>query len=234
MEPNRKIANLLIEVWKPADFTALFNTFSNRKPLKIKKGDSILHQGDQPDRLYFVKSGYVKLYRLLEDGKDPIVYLCGPGSMIGIRALTSQDRELKHNAQALTDVEIVSIPRQDYIEIVSKYPEYLVDLLSVFIDRLNYSEQKIEGFVTTNATTRVANFLSYVANRFGNKRGKIITLPIPLTHQQVAEFVGSARETVTIAISKLEKEKIIKNERGKIAILNLNKLNSYFKPKSSL
>ena len=149
--------------------------------------------------------------------------------MIGIRALTSENRELKHNAQALTDVEIITIPRKDYIEIVSEHPEFLIDLISVFIDRLNYSEQKIEGFLTTDSKARVANFLLYVAQRFGKKKGNKIIFPIALTHQLIAEFVGSARETVTIALNKLEKEKIIKAQRGQIIISNIKKLNSYSK-----
>ncbi|MEK7573243.1 MAG: Crp/Fnr family transcriptional regulator [Patescibacteria group bacterium] len=229
MEESSRIAKRLGKIWEPADFTQLFEKFGKRTPLKIKKGNTILYQGDIPDRLYFIKKGYIKLYRLSEDGKDPITYLYGPGSIVGIRALTSQDKELKHNAEALTDVEIVTIPRGEYIDIISENPEYLLDLLNVFIDRLNYSEQKIEGFVTKDATSRIANFLYYVANRFGEKNGKTITIPIPLTHQLVAEFVGSARETVTIALNKLEKEKIIKAQRGQIIISNIKKLNSYSK-----
>lgn len=223
---SSKITKRLEKIWESADFRALFET-SQRKPLNVKKGNAVLYQGDIPDRLYFIKNGFVKLYRLSEDGKDAIVYLYGPGSILGIRALTSEDKELKHNAEALTDVEIVTIPREDYIKFLSQNPENFIDLLNVFIDRLNYSENKIEGFITKDVTSRVANFLSYVSNRFGEKNGKSTVIPIPLTHQLVSEFVGAARETVTLALSRLEKEKIIKLERGKITILDQDKLNKY-------
>ena len=224
MDASGKISKRLENIWEPGDFTSLFEKLGKHKPLKIKKGNTILYQGDVPDKLYFIKSGFVKLYRLSEDGKDAIVYLYGPGSMIGIRAFTSEDKELKHNAQALTEVDIITIPRTDYVNLISQNPEYILDLLNVFIERLNYSEQKIEGFITKDVTSRIASFLYYIASRFGNKNNKTISIPIPLTHSLVAEFVGSARETVTLALNKLEDKKIIKLERGKITILDIQKL----------
>jgi len=222
-----KVVSRLDKIWEPADFVSFFEKFIKRPPLKIKRGNTILYQGDQPNRLYFIKSGFVKLYRLSEDGKDAIVYLYGPGSMLGIRALTSKDKELKHNAEALTDAEILTLPREDYIKILSENSEYLIDLLNIFIDRLNYSEQKIEGFITKDVTARVANFLDYLGVKFGTRKGKTISIPVPLTHQQIAEFVGSARETVTLALNKLEKEKSIKMGKGKIVLLDLRKLQKY-------
>lgn len=109
--------------------------------------------------------------------------------------------------------------RKEYLSLALEHPENLLDLLHVFIERLNYTERKLEGFILTDATARVANFLADCAKRFGP------VLPLPLTHQRIAEFVGSFRETVTVALNRLQKEKILKVDRGKITILNLKKLN---------
>lgn len=216
-EDKQKLRTRLERIWKAPDFTAFFQKYAKRAPLNIKKGNIIFYQGDQPDRIYFIKEGFVKLYKMSEEGKDTVIYLYGPGSILGVRALTSEDERLRHSAEAITDVEIITMGRREYLLLALEHPEYIVDLLHVFIERLNYTERKLEGFILTDATARVANFLADCAKRFG-------TLP-PLTHQLIADFVGSFRETVTVALNRLQKEKILKVERGKITILNLKKLN---------
>lgn len=214
----------LNKLWAKPDFSAFFGKYATRKPLKIKKGGNIFYQGDQPGKIFFIKKGYVKMFRVAESGRDSIIYLYGPGSILGIRALTSQDESLKHDAEALTDVEIVTIARDEYLKLLELHPEYIIDLLHVFIGRLNYTEHKLEGFVTTDTLARVASFLNDCAHRFGEKKGKDVILPIPLTHQKIADFVGAFRETATIAINKLEKEKVITVAKGVVAIHDLKKL----------
>lgn len=227
MNSSDQLKKRLEKIWQSADFTHFFKKFAKRSPLIIKKGNNIFYEGDVPDRLYFIKEGYVKLYHHSEEGKDTIAYLYGPGSILGIRALTSKDQRLKHNAKAITDVEIITLSRKDYIEILAEYPEFLIDLLHTFIARLNYTERKLEGFIAVDATSRVANFLISCAERFGKKQKEKTVIPIPLTHQLIADFVGSVRETVTLAMRKLEKEKILEGKRGEIRIFDLKKLNHY-------
>lgn len=214
-------------IWQAPNFLPLFQKYAKRTPIRIKKGSSIFYEGDEPNRLYFVKSGFVKLFRVSRAGKDATVYLYGPGSLLAIRALTSKDRALKHSAQAITDVEIITISREDYLSAVSAHPEFLVDLMYVFIERLNYTERKLEGFITADATARVANFLLDCTKRFGIKKRTNIILPFSLTHQLIADFVGSFRETVTVALILLKKEEVIGIDRSKLTIRNIAKLRQY-------
>lgn len=227
MESNMGLRKRLEKIWEVPNMDELLKNHAKRPPLKITKGQTIFYEGDQPERLFFITKGFVKLYHLSEEGKDSVIYLYGPGNILGIRALTSADKALKHNAEALTDVEIITVPHREFIDIATDNPEYLIDILHSFIQRLNYAERKLEGFITNDATTRLANFLSDAAIRFGQKKKEGISIPIPLTHQQIAEFVGSARETVTIALHKLAKEGIVKIARGKVDILNKRKLDKY-------
>ena len=141
-----------------------------------------------------------------------------------IRALLAKNESAHHYAEALTDVVLYTMTRKEYFAILSAQPEYLVDLVHVFVDRLNHAEGRIGGFVGANATARVANLLSDCAFRFGVKKNGEVFLPLSLTHQRIAEFVGSFRETVTLALKQLEKEKLLRVDRGKITILNLKGL----------
>lgn len=227
---NKKLQDRLNKLWEKPDFVSFFEKIIKKQPHFIKKGTVLFNEGDQTGRLFFIKEGFVKMYRLSRDGKETTVYLYGPGTLLGVRALTSKDEAHKHTTEALTNLKMVTISRKEYIDVLSSNPEYLIDLLHIFISRLSYTERRVEGFITTDTTARIANFLSDCARRFCKNDfydNKVITLPVKLTHQQIGEFVGALRETVTVSMNKLEKQGIIEDKKGRITILDLERLNEY-------
>lgn len=221
---NSKLRERLSKIWQPPEFISFFEKFAQRGARAIKKRTILFNEGDPLERLYCIKSGFVKLYRLSKGGRESTIYLYGPGHILGIRALTSQDKCAKHYAEAITDLSVITLEREEYFDIIAKHPEFLIDLLHIFISRLNYTEGKLEGFILTDTTARVAYFLSDCVSRFCQNQVGKIELPLSLTHQRIAEFVGSVRETVTMAIQKLEKEGVLTVNRGQVVILDLEKL----------
>jgi len=219
-----KLKERLENIWSVPDLHPFFQKYSKRPAHKIKEGTVLFNSGDFLNGIYFIKSGLIKLYKVADDGKETIVYLSGPGNMLGLRALISRDECAHHFAEAITDCEIYQMSRDDYFDVLSENPEYLVDLGYAFIERLNHAERRVEGFVSDDATAKVANFLLDSAIRFGKKSSKSITFPFPLTHQRIAEFVGVYRETVTNSLHELEKLGAVKSKRSTIEILDLAKL----------
>lgn len=226
MDKNTSLLRKRLEkIWQPPNFIAFFEKFTKRTPHAIKKATVLFNEGDPLERLYCIKEGFVKLYRLSAEGRETTAYLFGPGNVLGLRANTSKDGAAKHNAEALTDLTILTMSRNEYFDALSKHPEFVIDLAYMFMLRLNYTEKRLEGFIAADTTSRIANFFSDCAVRFGKTKNGKVVLPLKLSHQRIAEFVGALRETVTISLQKLEKEKIIKNEKGSVIILNLKKLN---------
>lgn len=219
-----KLKSRLEKVWESPDFATLFEKIIKRPPHTIKKGTIIFNQGDPLNRLYYIKDGFVKLYRLSEDGKDVMSYLLGPGYVLGVRALLSENECAANSAETITDTTVITISHKEYFENIINNPEILVDLLHIFVNRLDYTESKLEGFMLGDAKNRTAYFLMDTAKRFGRKENGRIVLPLMLTHQKISEFVGSLRETVTVALNELEKEKVINSDKGTVTILNLKKL----------
>lgn len=222
-----KLQQRLDAAWETPDFNSFFKELIKRPVRKIKKGDTLFYQGDETNKLTYIKSGYVKLFQTAEDGREPVAYLYGPPTILGLRALTSKDHTYWHSSEALTDCEVISVPVEEYKNILVSHPEYIVDLLYLFIQRLNYTERRLYGFVAAETTARAAAFLYDCALRFGEKKGSEISIPVPLTHQVISEFVGAARESVTISLNKLEKEGVIAHTRGSITILSLSKLQNH-------
>lgn len=225
MDNKDKLKKRLGKIWQPPDFANFFESVIKKPARLIKKGTVLFNFGDPLNCIYFIQEGFVKLYRLSDEGRETTIYLYGPGNILGIRALTSEDETARHYAEAITDLKMLTVPRREYLEILARNPEYVVDLTHTFMQRLNYTERKLESFIAQDAVTRVAIFLDDIIKRFyqGETKGRI-TIPLKLTHQRIAEFAGSFRETITLALHKLEDLKIIKMKRSEVTILDLKKL----------
>jgi CRP/FNR family cyclic AMP-dependent transcriptional regulator len=223
-EKSKRLRSRLNRLWESPNFTALFTTKKKPPTQFIRKGTIIFNTGDPLGRLYLILEGYLKIYRLSEEGKETTSYLIGPGNILGIRTLLTEDDRTMHTAEAITDLKVLTTSRTDCLERLVRNPELLVDLMQVFRDRLSYMEKKFESFVYASTTSRVAIFLSDCAVRFGKKKNGKILIELELTHQRIADFVGAFRETVTNTLHNLEREKIITTSRGRITILNLQKL----------
>ena len=219
MGTTNNLQDRLQKIWQKPNYPDLFQKISKRDPHRLRKNSIIFNDGDPLDRLYCISEGFVKLFRLSDEGKETTIYLYGPGDVLGIRALTSQDECAKHTAEALTDLKILTVSRKEYLDALTQEPSYLLDLLHLFINRLNYTEKKLEAFIVTDTKARIAIFLDDCVTRFCPNTLGPSTLPLPLTHQRIAEFVGSFRETVTLALQKLEKERILSSNKSIITIL---------------
>lgn len=224
---KQKLKERLERIWDPPDFTSLFSE-PNAPPIQfVKKAAIIFNTGDPLGRLYLIKEGYIKIYRLSEEGRETTSYLLGPGELLGIRTLLSKEDRTFHTAEALTALKVQTISRKETFERIAIDPEILIELLQAYRDRLALTEKKFESFIYASTTARVAIFLADCARKFGIRIGKEIEIGLELTHQRIAEFVGAFRETVTLSLHRLEDEGIIRVNRGKVTVLSLEKLTDY-------
>lgn len=231
---SRKLQSRLLRLWEPPDFFNIFAKYATHSPHVVKKRTVLFNQGDPLTFLYFINKGFVKLYQVSEEGRETIIYLSCPGDVLGLRSLTSKSATAHHFGETLTEAVISYISHKDFFKVASHHPELLVDFMHIFIKRLNHAERRLEGYITTDTTTRVASFLYDCADRFGKKDTNGITLPLPLTHQRISEFVGAFRETVTIALHRLEEDKVLETKRGNIIILDMKKLYRHANPHKTL
>lgn len=222
-EDREQLKKRLERIWEKPDLFAFFKTHA-KPPRHIKKGTVLFNPGDPLQGIYFIEEGFIKLYEISEEGKETIIYLTGPGNMLSLRATVSKEQKAHQYTEAITDVKLYTMTMEEFRDVLLNHPEHLVDLVHVVIDRLNHAERRVEGFIAGDVTIRVANFLYDAAERFGQRLDGGISFPIAFTHQRIAEFVGSFRETVTLALNKLQKEGLIKMSRGKIVILILEEL----------
>lgn len=200
---------------------SLFDNSSNL--VKAKKGRILFGVDDPTTKMYLVKEGAVKIYRYTEDGKEVILHIHGPGELITISPLF-KDMDHVVFAESLIDTELYWIPLAQFKASVNEDPEILLEIGKALADNWDEVEEKIEAFVTHDSLGRLAYLILQLVNKYGGKEGNKISLPFPLTHQELANLTGMFRETISISMQELKKTGIIDIEKHTIIVKDKERL----------
>lgn len=199
------------------------NFFSKRKLITYKKNEYILHSHDEPSGIFFLKKGYVKQSAVSKEGEELTLVIYRPRSIFPIRwgLINTPNR---YSLQAMTNVEVLRSPKEDFINFLKNNPDVLFDLTKRILVRITGLMERMEYLVFGDAHQKLASMLYILSQRFGKKNRGETEIKIPLTHKEIASLVGLTRETVTLEIGKLIKKGIISDKNKIITIKNLQKL----------
>lgn len=191
-----------------------------------RKGDIIILQDSKVEGLYIIREGRVKISRISEDGKIKVLAILSSGDIMGEMSIL--DEELASaTAEAIEDSRLVFIKREDFQSILVRYPMITLGIAQILAKRLRLADREIEELAFYSVKSRVIKTLMELADRYGEKTNSGIRLSLKLTHQELADMVGTSRETVSRVISVLEKRQLITNERGYTVIEDINALKDY-------
>lgn len=191
---------------------------------KYKKNDMLFFEGDISDKLFLINKGKIKAFKYTKDGKEQIIYILAEGDFIGDMSLIKEG-EFKFNAIAIEDSTISILTKSDFDTILLKNPRIALKILGVIHDRVASLENQIQRLGTKDIESRLAGLLLSLIKDFGTPKKDIVELEIPLSREDMANYIGSTRETVSRKLSLLQDEGII-NLIGnkKIIIKDLNLL----------
>lgn len=197
--------------------------FFKKFPLKkYKKRQIILKPGEEFPGIIFVKSGYVRVYTKYQEKQvtmqmfRPTLYF----SLIG--AMTKQVNH--HYFEAITPVELWVAPKEEMLEYLEKEKEIKDDLIKTILSELVEMSVSMGEYITGNAGNKVAGIIKYLGEKFGKVKRNKIWIKFKVSHRLVASLTGLTRETVTLQMLKLKKEKIIETKNGQMVIRDEGKL----------
>jgi CRP/FNR family cyclic AMP-dependent transcriptional regulator len=180
---------------------------------RYPKDTILFSKGDESDSLYILCSGKAHVIARDEQGKEIVLSVIGPGEHFGEMAA------LDGGARSATIVtkeptEILIINKNHFRDSLSSNPGLMFNLVRVLLERLRKADEKIESLAFTNVYGRVANFLMQAAEPQGEKW----VIREEFTHQEIADMVGSSRETVSRTIKELRDAGHISIEKKQITI----------------
>lgn len=198
------------------ELEAIFR-FSTTK--KCPKDMLILLEKEDGDTLFIILKGKVKVSNFSESGKEVIFSILSDGDFFGEMSLLD-GKPRSASVTALEDSELRLIRRHDFFWVIEKYPRISFRLLEELTGRLRKADQRIESMAILDVTGRIAGVLLQLAEERGIPSEQGILIQSRPIHQDLANMVGTTRETVTRVLKQLELKNYITMSGKDLIIVN--------------
>ena len=224
LRPEEKIRLLsMVDVLEPLSGEEL-EEFSRRVPdTHVEQGEIFYTPGDRSEALFMLKRGRVRLYKLAPDGWEFTLAVVEAGTMFGEMALTAQ-RLREAYAEAMEPSDICVLKREDLERIVRGNPDVGLRMIRVLSERLRVCETRLEDIGLKEVPARLANLVLQLAESEGVMTSDGPKIPTHYTHRQLATMIGSSRETVTRAFTKLQESGAVELRRRRIYVKDIEVL----------
>lgn len=188
---------------------------ANRR--KCPKDSVVFFENEEGDFFFTILEGRIKVTILGDDGREVILSLLGPGDFFGEMALLDQEPR-SATAIAVEDTELLSLHRTDFQTVLADNRSITTGLIKVLTGRLRRANHQISTLALLDVYGRVARVIVDMAREEGRrlKDGRIAFRRA--THQEIANRIGTTRETVTRMLKDLERQGLIHVEGKELVV----------------
>lgn len=186
------------------------HSFDAIKTLSLyPKGATLFVEGQQPRGVFVLCAGRVKLTENSPEGKTVIVRLAEPGEVLGLSATISGD-PYHLTAETIEPCQADFVRRDDFLRYLREQPEVCLRVIEMLSEILRAAHGQIRSFGKAHsAAARLARILLCWSEQMGDRTQGGIHLKLPLTHQEIAQMIGTSRETVSRLLGELRQQQII-------------------------
>jgi CRP/FNR family transcriptional regulator, cyclic AMP receptor protein len=203
--------------------TVLKNGANSKR--RVARGGFVYRYGDAADPLYLVESGLVKLALCSASGRDLTLGLYGPGEVFGEEAVFESSERMS-SAIAVEASVLVAIPRQFVHQLLERDSDVSAFLMRLLATRVRDSVSQIEKLAWSPVPARLAEALLRLASRAGVSDAVGTRVDLTITHQELANLIGSTRETTTATLNEFRRRGLIEFVRRQIVLLRPDLLSS--------
>jgi len=176
-------------------------------------GQTVFMQGDRAEGLHIVLRGRVKVFKVSPRGREQTLMIMGSGEPVGEVAVLSGESH-PAGAEALEHGETLYIPRQAFLDLVSREPEIAMRLLSALSSRLRAFTTLIEYLSLRDVAARLAAYLLSLATAESLQE----TFDLGLSKTQLSAAVGTVPETLSRAFQQLARAGVIETSGRKVHV----------------
>lgn len=175
---------------------------------EVRRREVVYLPGDPGKSVFFVNGGRVKICKVTRDGKSLTLGYCGPSEMFGDAALVGAGPRAEM-AEAVENVLLTEIERADLERLIASNAGLAAGIARLMITRRHELENKIEALVFRDVSSKLAEQLIKLGDEFGidDARGTLVALKI--THQELANLIGSTRETISLTLAQFKKKGLL-------------------------
>lgn len=185
--------------------------------LEVRRRHVVYLPGDPGSAVYFLSSGRVKISKVTRDGKELTLDYRGPGDVFGELCLIDGGPR-EEMAEAMDSALIAEVDRNAFERLIQREGLVGYRLSKILAARRRELENKLENLVFKDVNSKLAELLLRLATEYGidDSRGTLVALKI--THQEMANLIGSTRETVSLTLSQFKRSGLIQTEGRKVIL----------------
>ncbi len=192
-------------------------------PLSRPAGAVIFNEGDRPTSVYAIISGRVRIQVATPTGGRLVIAMKGPGEIFGeFGALDGAPRSA--TASSIEPVVIAQVGTAGFLELLEREPALAVALLRTLSGQLRQAVRRATIRNSADTTTRVAQCLVDLADRFGEYNADGIDIDLTITQDELAGWVGATRESTARCLGQLRDSGLVTTGRGRITVADVEAL----------
>ncbi|MCA1031499.1 Crp/Fnr family transcriptional regulator [Bacillus timonensis] len=191
----------------PMEDLQLIDEMSEMRP--VKKGSIILSPDKPLESLFLLKKGQVRLYRMNQNGKQFTVDILVDGNIFGETSTLSLTDDQIY-AEAMTDTYLCTLGKSEFEEFIEKNPKIALKFINILSARLKELYSMSEKIALSDVKYRILYLLLKLSEKTGKRKNEWQSINMRMTHQDIANMIGSSRETTSAIISQLKKDGYIK------------------------
>jgi CRP-like cAMP-binding protein len=182
------------------DLTSVASLLIERR---FPKNKTIVEEGLAGDYMYVIREGQVKVTKLSGDGREKILELLDAGDFFGEMSLLDNATR-SASVKTLTEARVLALARNDFLSLLRRSPDLAMAVIQELTRRVRQVDEQASALSFQRVKERAQGLLVRLAREDAGEEGRRAT-PV-LTHQQIADMIGTSRETVTRVIKGLKEE----------------------------
>lgn len=192
-------------------------------PRKYNAHSIIFMQDELLDRVFFIHTGTVKIYKTDANGKEQIVSVLKEGEMFP-HAVFFRKGTFPANAEVIENAQLIVTPINDFEKILISYPELCIKMFRVLGEKIVDLQNRLEEKILHNTYEQVIMLLIRLSKSNGEKIGDSYKITTKFTNTELANMIGTSRETVSRTLTQLRKKAAISLDSKDFYVVNLSKL----------
>lgn len=206
----------------PKDLQSIFAELKQKGKSRTYANKQVIYvENDEPNYLYFIKSGQVKTYKRFKDGRELSSNIYKDGEFFGYESLCC-GVPYADNAATLADTELIIIPKADFMDALFNHQEMATAFIELLSGNIRFKEEQMLKLAYFSVRKRVAEALVQLGKKFAKPNEDSCTLRI--SRDDLAAFVGTASETVSRMLADFKEEKLIEKQGNAIHVVSIEKL----------
>jgi CRP/FNR family transcriptional regulator, cyclic AMP receptor protein len=214
------------EIWYIEDVD-LFNAFcpiklggftDSHSTISYDKGDFIYFANEPSETVYLIASGRVKISTYLEDGTEIINTYLGKGEIFGETAILGEQTRSQYAQADAFNTQICGMSRDTMMDLMLNDTEFQLRIYKLIGWRIQKLERRISMLLHKNVKQRFFEYMEELAKEYGSLEHDWLVIRHPLTQQNIADLIGTTRQTLNQLLRELQQEGVITIQRKKIII----------------